>query len=258
MRNCYFVTTGNNLSSISKLEENFESILHNLVNFEAVRLGTVDSLLTSYINFADQINDDDAYLIFAHQDVSPITSISEELNNVAENLTGDQEYLRFPIRNPKAWVKSAILLLEKEDTGFLGVAGSRTLNSEMAWWNHKELSGSVIHDLPDGMNKINTYGRYSRVVVLDGLLLMAKRSVFSKLGSVNKNSKDFHFYDMELTLRAHLAGLKNWTIPLLLQHKSGGANTMELEWIESMIKFNDQFFKKLPQSVSLELLNLDN
>jgi Glycosyltransferase like family len=257
MRDCYFITTGNRFQSIEKLETEFESVLQNFVNVKHIRAGKVDSLLTSYYDLADQIDNDDAYLIFAHQDISPVLSISNELKKVADNLRSDQEFLRFPINNPEAWIKVAFALLERKDTGFLGVAGSLSLNHETAWWNHNNLSGAVIHDLPDGMNKINTYGRYGRVAVLDGLFLMAKRSTFRKLGDLNRNSKHFHFYDMELTLRANLAGLKNWTIPLLLHHKSGGANTMDLEWIESMIKFNDQFYGQLPLNVEMELLDLD-
>lgn len=247
------VSTGNDSSALDRMEDRFDAHLAPHGQVETFRLGQVDSLLNAYWNSARLVNDPDAILLFSHQDALPAfepdgAAGSDEI----EKLRDSVPWLIPAVEQPGGWVNQALRLLEKENTGFLGVAGAHSLHAGQAWWNEEQVSGAVLHASESGVN-LNGYGPYGRVAVLDGLFMMARASLFDELGPV-RNHRGFHFYDMELSLRAHLAGKKNWTIPLLLMHLSGGKTIDDREWAAAADSFQQVHTEHLPLVVEAEPL----
>lgn len=124
--------------------------------------------------------------------------------------------------------------------GFLGVAGTQTLNQQAVWWGppHSSRSGKV--------NDFN-YGPCSQVVVLDGCFLLTTRAVLAELYPWNEGLS-WHFYDLDMTLCAHLAGYKNYTVPISITHTSPGSTGPD--WEQSRQYFLDRYGSLLPISVS--------
>src|SRR5436305_6832629 len=130
--------------------------------------------------------------------------------------------------------KEPLVLLEQPETGLLGVAGATYIGRCGCWWEAPSRSrrGAVAQkrDGEFGMEWSvwpKRAGRFGPVVVLDGLFLMCRREVFERLGGFDQATyTGFHFYDLDITFRATLAGLVNYAAPLPLLHGSRG-NTDE-------------------------------
>lgn len=142
---------------------------------------------------------------------------------------------------PSLWY-DMLDLAEEEKVGFVGVAGTKLLKEDAVWWDcPQKLSGVVFHE-NEGSQYGSAFGPFGRVVVLDGVFLACHRRTLERIGPWPEGG--WHFYDIEMTLRAHLAGLENYTVPLPLLHKSIGPLTPE--WDASRSKFYKKFKDKLP------------
>lgn len=150
-----------------------------------------------------------------------------------------------------------IELMRKPFTGFVGVAGSRVMPAEGKWWSapQQECRGAVYHTsksgTPFGMH-INTWphqqAEFEQVVICDGVLLMCNKKVFSKLSGFDSDTfKGFHLYDVDITLRAHLAGLQNYVAPIPLLHNSRGVPNQN--WEDNRKLFVDKHKRALPAKV---------
>jgi hypothetical protein len=133
------------------------------------------------------------------------------------------------ISNPGT-VKQLLYLATRPNVGFLGVAGGCRfdgLNIQGAWWNARntgEARGFVFQgDNPVTMNP-NYFGPHGKVVVLDGCFLACSYATIKKIGLDKPHylSSDWDFYDLHLTLKAHLLGLDNYTVPIIIRHESPG------------------------------------
>lgn len=121
--------------------------------------------------------------------------------------------------------------------GVVGVAGSRLLPESAIWWEKPEHTlGSVYHpnetlEFPRHQNMWPGPGsaQYGRALVLDGLFLCCKPSVFEKVGGFDEELGDFHFYDLDFTLHASNEGFENYVLPLPIFHQSIGK--LPLEWM---------------------------
>lgn len=254
-RRWILVSTGEDTPALERMEQSFAPFFASMESFEILRLGRVDSLLAAYWNTARLVKDDHAVFLFAHQDVEAVLPPGATLPEpLLASLTNQAPWLAQAFRQPEAWLALADKLLDRPDTGFLGVAGSCSLEPGVAWWNSPNLSGAVIHHKKDGSESLNAYGACGRVAVLDGLFLVAPGRLFRELGRPRAGGPSFHFYDMEWTLRAHLAGKRNWTLPLLLMHRSGGAGIDCDDWRHDAEVFCKRFSARLPVAVPHEPL----
>lgn len=161
------------------------------------------------------------------------------------------------LRFPKNWYPELKKLIDDKSTGFLGVAGTRGLLTTGKWFEflgnptHEHLLGSVTHgSVVDGKYEehTNVYGDFGDAVVLDGCLLITTKRVLEDIGGFSKEIfGKFHFYDVATTLRAHMAGYRNFVINLPIVHMSGG--NFSDDWAEARDKFVEKYRKDLPQVV---------
>jgi GT2 family glycosyltransferase len=136
-------------------------------------------------------------------------------------------------------LRDAIRAAAEPGIGFVGVAGrSSQLTDKAVWWDDpKHLRGAVAHQNGGHQKYMTSFGMYGTATVMDGVLLMCHRRVFEKIGLWDE-SLGFHFYDLDITLRAHRAGLKNLVLPLPILHESVG--NLSPEWEASRQKFLDK------------------
>jgi len=130
--------------------------------------------------------------------------------------------------------------------GVVGIAGARVLNQNGIWWSiGDQLSGACMHT--DGQSHwMTAFGRYGRVVVLDGVVLLMRREVFDKVGGFDETFPFFDYYDIDLTLRVHLAGLMNATYPLHVLHHSLGDTRNKPQWDLNRRQFTEKWKAVLP------------
>ncbi len=248
-RQIILFTTGSQTDKLKRLELTFNLHLGLYAPVKIIHLGNVDNLSQSYHHAAKNIENPEALLIFCHQDAYPFLD-----NQGSEPPWKIPSWLRVAFDNPSSWIDAAEQLFTRTDTGLLGVAGARGLLSEIPWWQYPEVSGAVMHQSPSGEMRLNTYGRYGRTAVLDGLCLMVLRRTYDLLANPAASLTGFHFYDIDLSLRAHLAGLKNWTVPLLLLHESPGASSDDIAWNRDQQHFLESYKHLLPLHVPYESL----
>ena len=174
---------------------------------------------------------------------------------------------------PSEYWSDAVLdaIFQKWPVGFLGVAGSKDMFPDGRWYiDGNRMCGACFHAqifapnqaapegstrLPDGRQYqewYTAYGDFGRVVVLDGVLLISTKTVLSKIGGFDEETfKDtWHYYDLDVTLRAHLAGFHNITVPLFICHLSPGSYNDK--WAQTKDAFLRKWFPQLPVLLDFE------
>jgi len=151
------------------------------------------------------------------------------------------------------WIRDVEKYMADPKVGVLGVAGSKDLTGTGRWWEGmgqpggNRLSGMAVHTT-EGGTWSNSYGQFDQVLVLDGLCLILKKSLYEELKGFHYKGmpayEGFDFYDIDLTFRAHLAGYKNYAIPLLIEHQSIG--TQKETWFKNKDLFVAKYKEHLP------------
>jgi GT2 family glycosyltransferase len=158
-------------------------------------------------------------IIFCHDDIQILSSHAEFLAALAKCLD--------------------------DNVGIVGPAGTTLLGEDAVWWNHANWHsgyhrGEVMHSKADSEEIYTShYGVHGQVVVLDGLFLAARQKVWEEIGLSKPEyyEGDWDFYDLHYTSRAHLAGYKNYTIPIKMIHKSGGSLVGRDSWVKNRDAF---------------------
>lgn len=143
-------------------------------------------------------------------------------------------------------------ICNKPGVGFIGVAGaSRYDNMGMqgAWWNARhtgEARGFVFQGGSNETMTPNWFGHYGQVVVLDGCFLACSYKTLKAVGLDKPHylTSDWDFYDIHLTLKAHLLGLNNFAVPIIIRHESAGE--MRPGWFEAKNQFAKYHNGNLP------------
>lgn len=225
------------------MEAGFCRLFADKLKLTIERLGKVESLAQAYHNAITTVSDGNALIVLAHQDAEPCFPESQEIAGVS---LPKGHWFRNTLEKMDLWFSRAMELFLLPNTGILGAAGAKGLLTGTAWWQYPDLSGSVIVSSDKGGLKVNLYGDYGRVAVLDGFLSMLKREAYNLMGTPPPELKGFHFYDLDLCMRSRIAGLKNYTIPILMTHRSSGASSDNTEWIEGRRAFDRIYAEYLP------------
>jgi GT2 family glycosyltransferase len=168
-----------------------------------------------YNRAIDEITDDDEILIFLHDDV--FLPDFFWLRRVAAgleifSLIGVAGNTRRVPRQP-AWAFTRIHPTEKT----------------FEWDEQRYLSGIVGHGKGFPCS-VTMYGPDERAcLLLDGVLLGARKSTFTKHGIRFDEQFRFHFYDMDICRQFERAGLRMGTASISIIHDSGG-NFGTPEW----------------------------
>jgi Tfp pilus assembly protein PilF len=135
------------------------------------------------------------------------------------------------------------------DADIVGVAGTTLVSGPAIFWSrHPHCHGWVTQRNPDGELLPTPMSlappRVDGAQALDGLFFAARRSVFERLEFDAVNFDGFHFYDLDFTYRAFLAGLRvRIQCDILIIHASSGS------FDEVYLRYAERFAAKFPDNV---------
>lgn len=147
-------------------------------------------------------------------------------------------------------------LLDKEDTGFVGVAGARKLKKSAVWWDGFQQSnpndsrsntmGMIYHGDSEHLTP-TYYGSYGECQVVDGVFMAFTKKVLDKISLKKPQSfsGDWDFYDIYFSFQAVVHGFKNYVAPITVLHESTGQGALEEGWQNNRLSFIDKFGKFL-------------
>jgi GT2 family glycosyltransferase len=139
------------------------------------------------------------------------------------------------------------------ETGVVGVAGTRKLESHACWWMSESArdpttSGSAFHATAEHGIYASAFGPFGRVAVIDGVCMVCDAETAR---SVKWQSyAAWHFYDIGFSLALAQQGLRNYTVPFPLMHKSIGKPGPD--WEAGRRNFAETHVRDLPYGVPVE------
>ena len=132
----------------------------------------------------------------------------------------------------------------------VGVAGTDRLSGPAWHWAGPPHTASWVSlPRPDGTIVAGLLGATTLhgAQALDGVFLAGRRDTFEHIGFDADTFDGFHFYDLDLSYRAHRAGLDCAVAPdLLIWHQSGG--DFRASWREYAERFVTKFPKLKPDA----------
>lgn len=130
----------------------------------------------------------------------------------------------------------------------IGVAGATHCNFiKPALWHLMgggvsggKLHGAVAHGTTNN-KQMTSFGEYPKhVVMIDGVFMAIKREVFTQIRFDESCPAKFHFYDLQYSIDASLAGFKVGVSDILITHASPGLK----EFTDEFNKGQDWFLEK--------------
>ena len=165
-----------------------------------------------------------------------------------ENLCFVHEDIEFLTDN---WGEIIAAKLADPECGVIGFAGSAMKSKSPSGWCSTGRYGTRMnyiqgHENGEYLCSENPYNEdFSGVVTLDGLCLFISRDNWNKLKFDQETLRGFHCYDVDFTIAAHTAGLKNWVCnTVLLKHFSPGS--YDDRWASENHKLHNKWEKHLP------------
>jgi len=146
-------------------------------------------------------------------------------------------------------LKKYLEVAKRPRVGFVGVAGACRFESDGAWWNARKKGnarGFVFQGIDSTTMVPNYFGQSGQVTVLDGCFLAITYENLKKIGldepAYLKTGWDY--YDIHLTMKAHLSGLSNYVVPIIVMHESSGQ--MRNGWYEAKANFMMHHNRDIP------------
>lgn len=157
----------------------------------------------------------------------------------------------------RGWDKKLIeSFQESENTGVLGIAGGtyKSKNFSPAWFNFRNNGHRINIVQPNAQDELKPLVEnpnkesLSEVVVVDGVFMCCRKSVWRQYNFDENVIQGFHFYDMDFCLGVRSLGYKNYvTHEILLEHFSSGKNN--LDWYKHGKHVHRKWRHSLPQFV---------
>jgi GT2 family glycosyltransferase len=165
------------------------------------------------------------------------SSMGAGYNNGVKRASGD--VLVFTHTDVTMWAGSMlwdemIKKVQLPDTGFVGVAGTTRLDESAVWWQGYGTKRGAVAHRSNKQTYVSSFGPFGEVEVLDGVFLACRKDLFNDPWPWPEDT-GFHFYDIEMTLKASQLGFKNYVVPLPILHGSHG-ETKE-SWYQARSKF---------------------
>ena len=154
------------------------------------------------------------------------------------------------------WGNILINLLREPCIGVIGIAGGiyKSINFSPAWFNFRHNAHRVNIVQPNAKNELEQWienpnkESLSEVVVVDGVFMCCRKSVWEQYNFDENVIRGFHFYDMDFCLGVRSLGYKNYvTHEIFLEHYSSGKNN--LDWYKHGKRVHQKWEHTLPQFV---------
>ncbi len=188
--------------------------------------------------------------------------ICEAYNNGAEISTFDNlcfvhEDVLFHTQN---WGKIITDTLSDESVGLLGVAGSTYKHKTPSpWWlhygeannhrvnliQHRKGGKEIVRELMNPQNET-----IADVVVIDGVFMCCRKSVWQQHRFDSLNFPKFHFYDIDFSMQILQTHRVKVVYNIDIEHFSRGSYNSQ--WIDAAIEFSQKWKAKLPAFIFAE------
>lgn len=151
-----------------------------------------------------------------------------------------------------------ISLCKLHNIGFLCLAGCTYFDKPGLWWNARNIGASrgfVFQGLDEENMTPNMFGPHGQIVCGDGCFLACSYKTLKLVGLDQPEylSSGWDFYDIHLTLKAHLMGLNNYTVPIICKHESAG--NMRQDWYTARDQFLKHHYNNLPVRLNYDKTN---
>ncbi len=192
-----------------------------------------------------------------HDNRETAYSITHVYNFCAEK--AKYEYICFSHEDvsfcTKNWGDSLINLLKQPDTGVVGFAGSSYKSATYSGWESRKKftrynfvqyfkNGNIKHCISNPQNL-----SASPVVVLDGMCLCMRTSVWREFYFDEDTFKGFHLYDLDISMSVGQKYTNYVTNEILVTHFSEGSYTKE--WVDDTVLFHKKWSLCLPAYVHM-------
>jgi hypothetical protein len=151
------------------------------------------------------------------------------------------------------WGQKVAAHFADEKTGAIGIGGSPYMPAMPgSWW-----AGGLVNEniIKMQQNVATTMVKYAdnqpagqkEVVVLDGVWMCIRRSLFDKISFDEVHFKGFHYYDLDISLQVQQQGYKLYCVfDVLLEHF--GIGNMNSTWADNARAFRNKWASVLPVS----------
>lgn len=165
-----------------------------------------------------------------------------------DNLCLVHEDVKF---NTKGFGKKIIQHVNRPNVGLCGLAGCDILSRIPSIWGSKDFYANIIESTVDNTipSKLfyepqNYNLAFRPVLLLDGVILCAKKSVFEKI-RFDENLGRFHGYDYDISIQSFVAGYTNIVMyDIELEHFSSG--TMNIDYLQTIERIYKKWEKHIP------------
>jgi GT2 family glycosyltransferase len=153
------------------------------------------------------------------------------------------------------WGENVIEKFKNDKLGAIGVAGAPYYPILAGpWWSGGVISKNIIqnqHVNPDYITYQAPSNNQLEVVVLDGVWICIRKSLFEKIAFDSEQLKGYHLYDVDICLQINYLGYKIMSVnDILIQHASRGL--MNQNWMDNCLAVQKKWSKTLPiQVISL-------
>ena len=211
------LTDADNQKFISHIDETI-GVKHTTIcypNFNQFSLPQI------YNQAIEEYNNEDAIMVFCHNDIT--------------------------IKTPK-WGKLILGKFNNQNFQIIGVAGTTYLSETGRWWDDRTKMHGVVEHTNGLTNWISEYAPPRRgytvpVVLVDGLFIAADCNAITD--KWDEDFRGFHMYDVSFCIPNYLNGCEiGVTTDIRIMHNSVGMTNQE--WEDNRIQFVQKYQHDLP------------
>jgi hypothetical protein len=153
----------------------------------------------------------------------------------------------------KNWGIKALAHFADEKTGAIGIAGTPYAAAMPgSWWGGGLVNICLLKNEPAGEINLKkcpqTDANRNEVLLLDGIWICIRKSLFNTIRFDDVNYKGFHFYDVDTCMQIADAGYKIYSVFNILMYHYTKGNNMNHNWNENALIFNKKWNAALPAS----------
>ncbi|MDO3643054.1 glycosyltransferase [Mucilaginibacter sp. L3T2-6] len=150
------------------------------------------------------------------------------------------------------WGHNVTTHFADEQTGAIGIAGTPyAAYMPGSWWGTGLVNQFILpsdSDQPGVIQVSELVNNKNEVLLLDGVWMCIRRSLFEKISFDTVNYAGFHFYDVDTCMQINQLNYKLYSVfDILLRHFTIGR--MDKSWCENALVFNNKWKNVLPASV---------
>ena len=147
------------------------------------------------------------------------------------------------------WGNKVVEKFTAEKLGAIGVAGSPYYPLIAGpWWSGGLVTKNIIqpgNTKPDYLAYQEPVKDQLPVLVLDGVWICIRKSLFNTIRFDEKRLKGFHLYDVDISFQVHTQGYELASVyDIVIQHASNGV--MNQNWMENCLAVQKKWANQLP------------